>query len=233
MAKLYLIPTTLANPINHCIIPEHQLVLIKHLKYFIVETAKVGRIHIKLLKLNTSLQDLHIIELNKHTNNIDAILLPLLNGNDVGLLSDCGLPCIADPGNVIVAKAHINNIEVIPLFGASSLLLGLMASGLNGQNFSFNGYFPIIEEQRKEKIKQINKLIIDNNQTQIFIETPFRNQQLLKYLINNLKNDIILVIAINLMQHDQQIIRHSISNWKKIFDKCLIHKKEAIFILGV
>jgi 16S rRNA (cytidine1402-2'-O)-methyltransferase len=232
MAKLYLIPTTLTNPINNCVIPNNQLIMIKHLKYFIVETAKIGRIHIKLLNLDTKIQDLNIVELNKHANNIEQLLEPLLKNNDVGLLSDCGLPCVADPGNIIVAHAHKNNIEVIPLFGSSSLLLGLMASGLNGQSFSFNGYFPIEEDKRKEKIKQISKLITHDNQTQIFIETPFRNQQLLKYLVNNLKDDIILVLAINLMQNDQQIIRYSINNWKKLLAQYLIHKKEVVFILG-
>lgn len=233
MAKLYLIPTSLTNPIDDCVIPQHQLLLIKHLKYFIVETAKIGRMHIKLLKLDTIIQNVNILELNKHSNNIDKLLEPLFTGNDIGLLSDCGLPCIADPGNIIVSLAHENKIEVVPLFGSSSLLLGLMASGLNGQNFSFNGYFPISEDKRQDKINQITNLIIKDKQTQIFIETPFRNQQLLKYLVHNLKDDIILVLAINLMQKDQQIIRHSINNWGKILDKYVIHKKEVVFILGI
>jgi 16S rRNA (cytidine1402-2'-O)-methyltransferase len=233
MAKLYLIPTTLSNQIDHSVVLPHQLILIKHLKYFIVETAKIGRQHIKYLSLDMPIQNLIIMELNKHTSNIENLLQPLLDGYDVGLMSDCGMPCIADPGDIVVALSHTYNIEVVPLFGSSSILLGLMASGLNGQNFCFNGYFPIEEASRITKIRQMNKTIMEDKQTQIFIETPFRVKQLLKYFIDNLKNDIILVLVVNLMQVDQRIIRHNIGEWKIIYSDFIIHKEEVIFILGV
>ena len=234
MPKLYLIPTTLSNQIEFSVILPYQLLQIKHVKYFIVETVKTARQHIKYLKLDTPIQNLSIVELNKHTVDIKGLLQPLFDGLDIGLMSDCGMPCIADPGDIVVSLAHRYKFEVIPLFGSSSILLGLMSSGLNGQNFCFNGYFPIDDKSRYIKIKQIQQLILETRQTQIFIETPFRVRQLLKYFIDNCNNEIVLVLAINLMQSNQKIIRHTINKWKDLYDdKFLISKEEVIFILGV
>ena len=163
MAKLFLIPTTLANPINEHVITDGQLKEINHLNRFIVETAKTGRQHLKHLSLSTPLQNLTIMELNKHQQDLSLLIKPLLEGFDVGLLSDCGLPAVADPGNQIVRLAHDNNIEVVPLIGPSSLLLALMSSGVNGQLFAFNGYLPIDKIERTKKLEylvsQVNKIL--------------------------------------------------------------------------
>lgn len=232
MAKLFLIPTTLANPITSHALIENQLSLIEHIHYFIVETAKIGRQHLKQLNLHEPLQQLSIFELNKHQNDLATLIKPLLNGNDMGLLSDCGLPAIADPGSQIVRLAHVNDIQVIPLVGPSSILLTLMSSGVNGQSFAFNGYLPIDKQERIRKIQLLQNLVIEFDQSQIFIETPFRNQQLLELLITTLNSKLTLSIAINLMNKEQKIISQSISQWKEQHKLPDLHKQEVVFTIG-
>ena len=233
MANLYLIPTTLSNNIMSNALLDYQIEQIKHLEYFIVETPKVARSHLKQLQLNTPIQELHIEELNKHNNDAQALIKPLLDDHDMGLISDCGLPAIADPGAIVVRNAHLNNINVLPLVGPSSLMLTLMASGVNGQSFAFNGYLPIDINEKKQKILQLQELILKHKQSQIIIETPFRNQQLLENLINLLQDDITLCIAINLMQDTQKIMSKSINEWKKLNELPNIHKKEVVFVAGM
>lgn len=233
MARLFLIPTTLSNTINHNVLLDFQLNKIKHLRHFIVETAKVGRAHIKQLNLDIPLQQLNIEELNKHQNDLNILIRPLLSGFDVGLMSDCGVPAIADPGSQVVYLAHMNNIEVVPLVGPSSITLALMASGLNGQSFTFNGYLPIDNVERKHKIKQLQNIIIQNKTSQIIIETPFRNQQLFQSLLDLLENNIIVCLAINLMQDNQKIISKTIGQWKQETQIPSIHKEETVFVLGI
>jgi 16S rRNA (cytidine1402-2'-O)-methyltransferase len=233
MAKLFLIPTTLSNNIDQCVLLPYQLEQIKHLKYFIVETAKIARMHLKQLTLNTPLQELDIQELNKHQKDLNSLIQPLLNGQDMGLISDCGMPAIADPGSGIVRLAHLHNITVIPFAGPNSLLMALMASGVNGQSFTFTGYLPVDSAERIVRLKQLQDLVLKYHQSQIIIEAPFRNQQLLTALIDSLSPQIILSIAINLMQTNEQIISKSIKNWKTLSELPNIHKQETVFILGV
>jgi 16S rRNA (cytidine1402-2'-O)-methyltransferase len=215
------------------VLTNEQLTLINHLNIFIVETAKIGRQHLKQLNLSNSLQSLTIMELNKHQQELVELINPLLNGNDVGILSDCGLPAVADPGNQIVRLAHENNIEVVPLIGPSSLLLALMSSGVNGQSFAFNGYLPIDKLERKQKldylVSQVNKI----SQSQIIIEAPFRNQQLLEILVHGLPNNFILSLAINLMNSEQKVISHTIKKWKDLSKLPDINKQEVVFVFGV
>jgi len=233
MTKLFLIPTTLSNTTSQCVLLPYQLQQIKHLKYFIVETAKTARTHLKQLNLDTPLQELDIQELNKHQKDLDSLIKQLLNGQDVGLISDCGMPAIADPGSQIVRLAHQHNITVIPFAGPSSLLMALMASGVNGQSFAFTGYIPVDVDKRVAKLKQLQDLVLKYDQSQIIIEAPFRNLQLLKALIDNLSPQIILSIAINLMQANEQIISKSIKNWKILTELPDIHKQEAVFVIGI
>ena len=233
MAKLFLIPTTLANPINGHVLTNEQLILINHLNIFIVETAKIGRQHLKQLNLSHSLQTLTIMELNKHQQDLIELITPLLNGNDVGILSDCGLPAVADPGNQIVRLAHENNIEVVPLIGPSSLLLALMSSGVNGQSFAFNGYLPIEKFERKQKLNYLISQVNNISQSQIIIEAPFRNQQLLETIINELPNNFLLSLAINLMNSEQKVISHPIKKWKTLATLPDINKQEVVFVFGV
>ena len=233
MPSLYLIPTTLANPIASHALLVHQLPLVTHLQYFIVETAKTGRQHLKQLNLTTPLQELSIQELNKHQTDLPNLIKPLLDGNDMGLMSDCGLPAIADPGSKVVRLAHSHGIKVVPLIGPSSLLLALMSSGVNGQSFAFTGYLPIDKEERLQSISQLQRLVEQNSQSQIIIETPFRNQQLLELLIAKLPVNFILSIAINLMNEGERIINYTIAQWRKLGSLPGIHKEEVVFVIGL
>jgi 16S rRNA (cytidine1402-2'-O)-methyltransferase len=231
-AKLFLIPTTLNNEECSSILIPIQQQLIKSIKHFIVETPKIARQHLKTLELDTPIQELHIQQLNKHSMNLEALIAPLKDGDDVGLLSDCGIPAIADPGANVVAMAHQLNIEVVPLIGPCSLILALMASGLNGQNFCFNGYLPIDNAERRKSLIQLSNQIKKNNQTQIMIETPFRNKPLFDDILSNVAPDIKLCVAVNLMQKNQKVITKTIAQWKTQTTP-LLQKQEVVFILGL
>lgn len=232
MSTLYLIPTSLANQFLHKGILEHQAKQIRHIKHFIVETAKTGRSHLKALELNHPIYELSINELNKHKQNLEQLMKPLHDNYDVGLISDCGMPGVADPGNIVVHEAHRMGINVIILSGPSSLMMALAASGVNGQNFAFSGYIPVNPEKRKIYIQKLNLLINKIGQTQIFIEAPFRNNELLKALIANLDNHIQLSISINLMCDNERTISLPISKWKSS-ELPNIHKQEVVFIAGI
>lgn len=233
MAKLFLIPTTLSNNINNNALLNYQLEQIKHLKHFVVETAKIARQHLKCLNLNCTIQELHIQELNKHICDVGMLIKPLLDGYDMGLISDCGMPAVADPGSILVQHAHLHDIEVVPFVGPSSLMLALMASGVNGQSFAFNGYLPIDNQQKRHKILQLQDLILKHKQSQIIIEAPFRNNQLFESLVAVLDRNIMLCTAVNLMQDSQRIISKAIDNWRKETNLPDFHKQEVVFVLGV
>lgn len=230
MPNLYLIPTSL-NPLadSAAILPE-QLAQINHLQNFIVETAKIGRAHLKQLQLAMPLQQLNILELNKHKQDYSALIAPLKAGQDMGLISDCGCPAVADPGSRVVNIAHQMGFNVVPLVGPSSILLSLMASGLNGQNFSFLGYLPAEPTARKAKLKLLEQTILKQGTTQIFIEAPFRNQHLFDALLSHLNPEIRLCVGINLMTNEQQIISHAIHEWKR--KPLKLDKQEVIFLIG-
>lgn len=230
MPSLYLIPTSLDPAINRAALLVEQLPLIQQLRHFIVETAKVGRAHLKQLNLATPLQQLSIMELNKHKHDLSALIAPLRDGHDLGLLADCGCPAVADPGNRIVSIAHELGFTLKPLVGPSSIMLSLMASGLNGQKFAFLGYLPSEPRQRSARLKELQQEILLNASTQIFIEAPFRNQKLFQALCQELQAEIKLCLAINLMTPTQQIITKSIHEWQ---DHAIdLHKQEVIFLIG-
>jgi 16S rRNA (cytidine1402-2'-O)-methyltransferase len=233
MSTLFLIPTTLANEINQHVLLPQQLELIHHLQHFIVETPKIARQHLKQLNLSSALQQLSINELNKHNQNLDLLIKPLLLGHDMGLISDCGLPCVADPGSALVALAQKHEVNIYPLAGSSSIMLALMASGVNGQSFAFNGYLPIEHDLRATKIKELQNLVLEKHQTQIFIETPFRNQQLFTDLIKQLNSKIKLSMAVELMTTKQTVITKSISEWQAMTILPNIHKQEVVFVIGI
>lgn len=233
MPQLFLIPTTLSNTIDHSVLLPHDLARIQHLQHFIVETPKVARMHLRQLQLTTPLQQLQLYELNKHQQDLDSIMQPLVNGLDMGLISDCGMPAIADPGSTIVRLAHTRGIRVVPLTGPSSLLLALMASGVSGQAFAFNGYLPINPDERLQKLRQLEVHILENGQSQIFIEAPFRNQQLFQFLIDKAKPQIMLTIAMNLTTANESILSYSIEQWRAQPTLPNLHKQEVVFILGV
>lgn len=230
-ANLYLIPVLLGGENISELIPPATLEIIKTLKYFIVEDERSARRFLKLAGTSIAQSELQLQELDKHDIHLNyrEMLKPAAEGNDMGLLSEAGAPSVADPGAAIVKAAHQMKIRVIPLTGPSSILLALMASGLNGQSFCFHGYLPIEKAVRIRKIKLIEKDASQRNQTQIFIETPYRNNQLLKDLVEQLAPSVNLCIAANITLPEEYILTQQISEWrKKIPD---LNKLPAVFLI--
>ena len=229
---LYLIPNTIGNNRIEENIPINVKYIVEDLNYFIVENEKVARKYIKLISPNKSQEEITLYKLNKRTSLIesDSYLNMCFKGESIGLISDAGCPGVADPGALIVSKAHDLKIKIKPLVGPSSILLALMASGMNGQSFAFNGYLPIDKLERKNKIKLLEKKALNDNQSQIFIETPYRNNSLLDDLINNLSDSIRLCVATDISLNSEKIRSKSINNWKKI-DVENLNKHPTIFII--
>lgn len=217
MGTLYLIPVNLAEPVrSDAILPRDVLDTARQLDHFIAENAKTARAFLKAIGVTRPLQEISIAELNKHDSRgaRPELLMPLLKGKDVGLMSEAGAPGIADPGAEVVAMAHANRIRVSPLVGPSSLLLGLMASGLNGQRFAFHGYLPVEKSERVKAINELQRESALRGMTQMFIETPYRNQALLDDLVKSLSNAATLAIAIDLTGAGQTIVSRSVADWK-------------------
>ena len=197
MGNLYLIPTTLGESGTSHVIPTDVSAIVKNIKYFIVENIRTARRYLRKLDPQINIDDLHFSELNQHTDSqiIDGYLNPISAGFDVGIISEAGCPGVADPGAEVVKYAHIRQIRVIPLVGPSSILLSLMGSGMNGQNFAFIGYIPVKHEERTKAIKDIERKSAMENQTQIFIEAPYRNSPLINDLIKTLGDHTRLCVA--------------------------------------
>lgn len=231
-ARLFLIPNYLAddNPVDF--ISEFVRRQVHHIKHFIVENEKVARALIKKLSLASTQQELSITLWNEHSKPEDMkdIEAFLKLGADIGIITDAGLPCIADPGADVVKLAHQKNIEVIPLPGASSIFMALMASGFNGQTFAFSGYLPIDKVLRSKRIKQLEQEAITKNQTQVFMEAPYRNKQLLADVLANCSASTRLCIACNISSEKGFIKTRSVSDWKK--HSVDLHKQPVIFVLG-
>jgi 16S rRNA (cytidine1402-2'-O)-methyltransferase len=197
----------------------------------VVENDKTARKSIKLTNPDKKQSELKLFVLNKYTEAKDhqEFIKPLLEGKDMGLMSEAGCPGVADPGAVIVKLAHENGIQVIPLVGPSSILLAMMASGMNGQSFAFNGYLPIDKNDKKTALKNFEKLSHDKNQSQLFIETPYRNNKLLEDLLQALQPNTHLCIATDITLPSEYIKTFRISEWKKI--KVDLHNRPTIFII--
>ncbi|MGV3705698.1 MAG: SAM-dependent methyltransferase [Arcticibacter sp.] len=228
---LYLLPVPLAeNSINQTI-PADQLSLINRLNVYIVENEKTARRWLKEMGLKTPQSELKLYPYGKHAekNDFSMFFKELEKGEDVGLMSEAGCPAVADPGSDIVAEAHRRGIQVVPLVGPSSILLALMASGFSGQNFCFHGYLPIDKSQRSKRIKELEHNSEKYRQTQIFIETPFRNNQIIEELLRTCSDKTRLCVAVNLSGENEQIISIPIEQWRK--KKVDFHKIPAIFLL--
>jgi 16S rRNA (cytidine1402-2'-O)-methyltransferase len=203
-----------------------------NLKHFIVENSKEARRFLKIIHPLINQQEIEVTEFDKHEKNPDwkFFLTPLLAGNNAGLITDCGCPAIADPGSGLIAAAHKAGITVKPLIGPSSILLALMASGFNGQSFCFHGYLPVDKAMLEKKIKQLENDSKKLDQTQLFIETPYRNQSLLQTLLNTLSHQAYLSVSCNLTCNDEWIKTLPVSKWKTLSD-IPIHKKPCIFLI--
>ena len=222
---LYLIPNTLGSNQTSAdlsgIIPDSVLETSAMLDYFIAENMKTARIHLKRVAeihpLKQPLQQIEMAELNVKTDKsaLPALLAPILAGRDAGLISEAGVPAVADPGADLVRLAQEKSIPVKPLVGPSSLLLALMASGLNGQCFAFNGYLPIDNDQRSKRIRTLEEHSLKDHQTQLFIETPYRNEALFKALCQHCHPDTLLCIATNISLPDESIKTLPVAEWRK------------------
>ena len=232
MANLYLIPITLGESGLESVIPVSQREIIHSISHFIVENVRTARRFLKKVDSEINIDALHFYELNKHTDKkqLDAYLEPIKQNLPVGIMSEAGCPGVADPGADVVRIAHEKNIRVIPLVGPSSILLAMMASGMNGQNFAFNGYLPIKKEEKVRHIGLLEKRIYSENQSQLFIEAPYRNMQLLDDLLQTCQPQTKLCIACDLTLETEFIKTQSIAHWRQ--SKPDIQKRPAIFVLG-
>ncbi len=213
---LYLLPVGLGDTSIENVLPKLNLELVKTLTYFIAENAKEARAFLKQCAYpEISKAQLFLINQHVKTDELTTFLNPLLNGENMGLMSDAGCPGIADPGADIIKIAHKKGIKVVPLIGPSSIVLSIMASGFNGQNFAFNGYLPIDKKDRVLKIKDLEKYCLKNKQAQFFIETPYRNANLFEDLLTNLSATTQLLVATNITLEDESILVKPISVWKK------------------
>ncbi len=231
LGNLYLIPCTLGDTPPLEVLPLLVKKAVEEIDYYIVEHEKTARHFIRSIVPKKSQPDLHFEIINKFTDPTDlpAMLAPCFEGHDVGVISDAGCPGIADPGAAVVALAHAKGINVVPLVGPSSILLAMMASGLNGQNFAFNGYLPIDKKERRGEIKRLEKLSGERNQSQLFIETPYRNNQLLESLTNALNPNTQICVACDITLSTEYIRTHSAETWKKI--KVDLNKRPTLFII--
>lgn len=231
IGKLYLIPTTLGETEPLEVMPLSVKKVVEEIDYYIVENEKSARKFIKKISPKKSQPSLHIMLLDKYAEETETqkYLDICSQGINVGLLSEAGVPAIADPGATIVKLAHQKNIQVVPLVGPSSILLAMMSSGFNGQNFAFNGYLPIDQKEKKNAIKELEKLSKDKNQSQIFIETPYRNQKMFTELVAFLSPNTQLCIASDITLNSEFIKTLLVKDWKN--QQPDLHKRPTIFII--
>jgi 16S rRNA (cytidine1402-2'-O)-methyltransferase len=232
MAKLYLIPNLLSDSPWQQVLPAYNAEIINSINYFIVEEIRNARRFLKKVNRDINIDALTFMELNKHTPDLqkNSYLDFVRQGNDMGIISEAGCPGVADPGAEIVKLAHRRNITVVPLVGPSSILLALMASGLNGQNFAFTGYLPVKKPDRLKRIQQLENQAVQHRQSQIFMETPYRNGHLLNDLLSTCQPGTSLCIAADITSGNEMIKTRTIVEWKKNIP--VLDKLPVIFILG-
>lgn len=230
--KLYLLPTPISESSIELVMPTGVIQRTRALSYFVVEELRTARRYLSFIKVGKPIDELTFFVLNEHTSEreIETMLAPLMSGHDVGLMSEAGVPAIADPGSLLVAAAHRKGIVVIPMVGPSSILLGLMASGLNGQNFAFVGYLPVKPDERRRRIRQLEQRSRTEGQTQIFIEAPYRNIQLFRDLLQVCSEQTLLTIAVEVTSANEQIVTKTVKEWKQL-PLPDINKKNTAFLL--
>ncbi len=232
MAELYLLPNVLHEGDWQNVLPARVIEIIGKTRYYIVENIRTTRRFLKQVDRNIDIDRLTFYELNKHTD-VDAIsgyLKPLEQGENMAVVSEAGCPGVADPGASVVEIAHRKGLKVVPVVGPSSILLALMASGMNGQNFAFNGYLPVRSPERSRAISALENKAVSGNQTQLFIETPYRNNSLIADLLKVCSPSTLLCIAANLTGENEFIATKTVAQWKKQVPD--LHKQPAIFLLG-
>ncbi len=233
-AGLYLIPTQLSDVSLDRVLPAHNIEVVRGIRYFVVESVRSARRFLKKCDRDIDIDSLTFNELNEHTDlkdtaAIEALLDPIGRGEAVGVVSDAGCPAVADPGADLVALAQRRGYKVIPLVGPSSILMSLMASGFNGQRFAFEGYLPVDASARQSRLKEMVRRIDREHQTQIFIEAPYRNNQLIADLATHLPPRMRLCVASDITGEGQSIITRTIGEWRQ--SRYDYHKVPTIFLL--
>ncbi|MEW5846361.1 MAG: SAM-dependent methyltransferase [Bacteroidota bacterium] len=230
--KLYLIPTPISETELENVLPQHVVELTRRLNFFVVEELRTARRYLSRIKVEKPIDELTFFVLNEHSQpeEVEKMLAPLLNGSDMGLMSEAGVPTVADPGAVLVAAAHHKGVRVVPLVGPSSILLTLMASGLNGQNFAFVGYLPVKPDERRRRIRQLEQRSRAEGQTQLFIEAPYRNLQLFRELLSVCNDQTSITIAVEVASANELIVTKTVREWKSL-PLPDINKKNTVFAL--
>lgn len=228
--KIFLIPVTLGDNDYRKVIPDKVLDITRSLRIFVVEETRSARRFLRLIDKEFPIDSTRFLELNEHTSDqdISVYLDPVLNGSDIGVMSEAGLPGIADPGAKLISLAHLNRLTVVPLSGPSSIIMALIASGLNGQNFTFNGYLPVRPAERVSKLRELERKSREGY-AQIFMETPYRNQRILDSILETCGDSTKLCIATDISLQSESIHTLMISEWKK--SKPVINDRLAIFII--
>lgn len=232
MGTLYLLPSSISDEDIRYYLPAHYPELINQIRVFVVEDMRTARRFLRKAGYTASFDETTLIELNEHNQNIpisEVVPLQTFKNQDIGLLSEAGVPCVADPGAKLVAYAHLHNVKVKPITGPSSLLLALMASGFNGQNFVFHGYLPAEASLRNKRLKEIELQSGKLNQTQLFIETPYRNKHLFSSICEICHPETYLCIAKNITGENEYIVSKPIKEWKKT--KIEFHKENTVFLI--
>lgn len=230
--KLYLIPALLGATNAEQVIPVGTLEIVRTLRHFVVENVRTARRMLSKMQMPCPIDELQFVELDKHNpGNLDLMtyLGPALEGHDIGVMSEAGTPCVADPGALVVELAHQAGMQVVPLTGPNAMILALMASGFNGQSFAFHGYLPIKNPERVQKIKALERQSQTNDETELFIETPFRNNAMIEELVRNCHPNTMLCVACDITMPDEKIVSKLISDWKSI--KYDWNKKPAVFLI--
>ena len=232
MAKLFLVPNVLSEGDWQNVLPAGVFSILTNTQFFIVENVRTARRFLKLVNKEIDIDRLTFFELNKYTQptELPVFLNPIEQGFDIAVISEAGCPGVADPGADIVKIAHEKNITVVPVVGPSSILLALMASGLNGQNFTFHGYLPVKPNERIRTIASLEKQAKNGHQTQIFIETPYRNNQIINDILKTCYPSTLLCIAANITGDNEFIATKTIQQWKKNIPD--LHKIPTIFLIG-
>lgn len=216
MPRLYLFPVPMSTGPVSDVLPELNIVLLHQIRYFVVENLRSARRFLKSVDRDIDIDSLTFTELSEHTRaeDVAAMLSPMDDGYDIGVISEAGCPAIADPGADLVAVAQRRGFEVVPLVGPSSIIMSLMGSGFNGQSFAFAGYLPIDDRRRAERLREMEQRIRRERQTQIFIETPYRNNRLIGELVRRLPAEMLLCVASDITGPRQSIVTLPLSSWK-------------------
>lgn len=230
--KIYLIPNSLGNSDPDTYLPAGLKRCITGLSFLVVENVRNARRFLKSVDHDVVIDDIRFFELNKHTDPsvVTSFLEPVLRGEDLGIISEAGMPGIADPGATLVRLAHEKGLKVVPLTGPSSIFLALSASGLNGQSFRFNGYLPIQTGEKTQAIRTLEKKALEQDETQIFIETPYRNNSMMEEVCKTCMPGTLLTVAADLTTPDEMVRTLPVSEWKK--KKPNLHKRPAVFLIG-